>query len=35
MMVDEWNGWMWTCMFCGYISRAATDEEVERYENGV
>jgi len=28
MFIDSWSGWVWTCLFCDYIGRAATDEEV-------
>lgn len=32
MIIDEWNGWVWTCFNCDYSGRAATDEEVEKQE---
>jgi len=34
MFIDEWNGWVWTCVHCDYISRHATDEEIEEQEKG-
>ena len=33
MFIDSWSGWVWTCPFCGYVGRAATDEEVEEDES--
>ncbi len=29
MVIDEWNGWVWTCFHCDAIGGEATDEEVE------
>lgn len=32
MIIDEWNGWVWTCFHCDYIDRQATDKEIEEWE---
>ena len=29
MVIDEWNGWVWTCFNCDYVGREATDEECD------
>jgi len=33
MVIDEWNGWVWTCFHCDNIGRLATNEEVAAQEN--
>ena len=35
MVIDEWNGWMWTCFHCENISREATNQEIEAQEKGI
>jgi RNA polymerase subunit RPABC4/transcription elongation factor Spt4 len=30
--IDEWSGWVWTCV-CGHIGRPATKEEIKELEN--
>lgn len=32
MFIDEWGGWFWTCPFCEYVGREATDAETEKQE---
>ncbi len=32
MIIDSWNGWVWTCFHCDHIDREATNEEVEEFE---
>lgn len=32
MYIDEWGGWFWTCPFCDYVGREATDEETKQQE---
>ena len=32
LVIDEWNGWVWTCCHCGFVSRQATYEETEQQE---
>lgn len=32
MIIDEWNGWRWTCFHCDHLGRLATNEEVEKQE---
>ena len=29
MVIDEWDGWMWTCFHCDFVGREATYEECE------
>jgi hypothetical protein len=33
MVIDEWGGWRWTCFYCDYIGREATDKECEAQQN--
>jgi len=35
MVIDEWSGWVWTCVFCDHVGRRATDEEIKRHEDEV
>ena len=35
MFIDEWNGWVWTCINCGYDELQATDEEIREYEKEI
>ena len=35
MIIDEWNGWVWTCFNCDYIQRKATCKEIERHERNM
>jgi len=32
MMIDELNGWVWTCFNCDHIGRKATDKEIKDHE---
>jgi len=32
MVIDSWNGWVWTCLNCDYVGRFATNEEVDMLE---
>ena len=32
LVIDEWNGWIWACFFCGYEGDYATKEEVGELE---
>ena len=32
MFIDTWGGWVWTCVGCDHIGRAATIDEVEQLE---
>lgn len=32
MILDEWEGWIWTCFNCGKVGRPATNKEVKKYE---
>jgi len=33
MLIDEWNGWKWSCFNCGHVGRCATNSEIELLEN--
>ena len=35
MIIDEWNGWVWTCFNCDHIGRESTDEEVRVFETEI
>lgn len=32
MVIDEWNGWVWTCFLCDITGRNATYKESEKQE---
>ena len=32
MIIDEWNGWTWTCFNCDYLGKKATQKEIEKHE---
>ena len=32
LVIDDWNGWVWTCLFCDTEYRKATNEEIEEWE---
>jgi len=32
MIIDEWNGWVWTCFLCDH-TKIATKLEIKKYEN--
>jgi len=32
MIIDEWNGWAWTCLNCENVGRTATNEEIGKQE---
>ena len=32
MFIDSWNGWVWTCIDCDTIGRAATEKEILEQE---
>ncbi len=33
MVIDEWNGWFWTCLYCDYIGESATLIEIKLWED--
>ena len=35
MVISEWDGWKWFCIFCDRFDREATDDEVEEYEKEI
>ena len=37
MVIDSWNGWVWTCFNfkCGYVGRQATYEEYDKQEKEI
>ena len=35
LVIDEWNGWVWTCCICGFVSREATCYETEQQEKAI
>jgi len=35
LIIDEWNGWVWTCFFCEYVGRKATEKEIEKHEKNM
>lgn len=34
-MIDEWNGWTWTCFQCDHLGRKATQKEIEKHEKAM
>lgn len=35
MYIAEWDGWKWSCLFCDYVGRDATEDEVEELERNL
>lgn len=35
LVIDAWNGWVWTCLNCGFVSRKATYEETDQQEKEI
>jgi hypothetical protein len=35
MVIDSWNGWVWTCFNCDYVGRLATETEVDNQEKEI
>lgn len=33
MIISEWDGWIWLCVFCSHEGQPATPEEQETYDN--
>ena len=32
IIIDEWNGWRWSCCNCNYVGGIATDKEIQDQE---
>ena len=35
MVIDEWNGWVWTCFLCDYVGRSASPAEIKNCEKNL
>ena len=35
MIIDEWNGWVWTCFICDYVGRSASYAEIKNFERNL
>lgn len=33
MIISEWDGWIWLCVFCSHEGQTATPEEQAIYDN--
>ena len=33
MVISEWDGWIWLCIFCGHEGHIATPEEQATYDD--
>lgn len=33
MIISEWDGWIWLCVFCDYEGHIATPDEQATYDN--